>query len=666
MLVVSQSRPIPSHPTTAFQRPKEPVESLSILDGLLETPYTTIPVNRSFVTTADPIVLPLLQAVALRDNHRMWAYYTDLYASGQLKLLTRSHFSQIIRSFRPRDFYANYDASKREFVEKLNSLKGDMTDRGYALTVAEWNHILDCGRALKWPEQTQDWWEEMTREGVAPDVFSFNNYLSSLCGAAPSLQKERPVGYIFDHDGNITYTNPKKPPSETINTTQRFPLEGMSSLATDILSNMLSRKITPNAHTYELVITAHARDNNVDAINEIVERVWGFTSDGKPTPTSPLVGEPKQSSTRSISSNGSPFWPTQHTLNAIANAYGYNGALGAAIQLIDSMSNRFSIPIPPATWLSLLVWSSRCSTIYQRPYRGFISPLAAPRLFKTMTSEPYSLSPGVEAYWLMINHENRRLAKSNLDRLLVDVIKRYGPNGTDLIPEMAHIASRTLQGVKNWVPVLCDRVSRSGDKQWAIDMFKKWQYRFHLIEKTGLMRDWDEIDESQKTDIEGIFNPPTHFFSSFATRTKLAGRSVKRRMAHYLSIRRERMKHYPASWRGPGKPLFLPPGANLQFGLGSPSRYFIESHELWQEQVRGRFGGPGDHGLGPRRRFRESQNKGILRERRKILGIQRRGAKDSDLPEYWLTKHRMRMHKAEPFKSAARQHRTNSKEKKHD
>jgi hypothetical protein len=199
------------------------------------------------------------------------------------------------------------------------------------------------------------------------------------------------------------------------------------------------------------------------------------------------------------------------------------------------------------------------------------------------------VSPGVEAYWLLINHELIRFANTNIDKLLVEVIKRYGPNGTDLNPETKHLSKTTLQGVKNWIPLVCDRISRAGRRREAMKLFSRWQERFHLIEKTGLMREWDEIDESQKTGIEGIMFPADGK-TSYSTRKQLARLSRRQRMAEYNRILKKRIEHYPQGWKGPGEPLFLPYQLNVQYGLGSPSKFFVESYYLWKEQVQGVFG----------------------------------------------------------------------------
>jgi hypothetical protein len=57
----------------------------------------------------------------------------------------------------------------------------------------------------------------------------------------------------------------------------------------------------------------------------------------------------------------------------------------------------------------------------------------------------------------------------------------------------------------------------------------------------------------------------------------------------YKQVSQLRRQHYPARWRGPGRPLFLPFGINVQFGLGSPSPKFRKSYVLWQKQVQGSF-----------------------------------------------------------------------------
>src|SRR5438552_10317620 len=155
-----------------------------------------------------------------------------------------------------------------------------------------------------------------------------------------------------------------------------------------------------------------------------------------------------------------------------------------------------------------------------------------------MSSSPYEVSPGIEAYWLMINHEKKRRARGSAERLLVDVLKRYGPNGTDLTEENQDLAWRVLSGVKNWVPTLCDALSRHGERGRAVALFRRWQHRFHALETTGLLRPWDEVDEEQKTDVPGVILPKTSANQTpYSIRKGLAKRSAKQRAIVYQKIR---------------------------------------------------------------------------------------------------------------------------------
>jgi Mitochondrial ATPase expression len=567
-------------PDIASIKPPNRIQQiLHTFDPLIEPTYTTLNLSPAFTKSADPEITALLQAVAAKDDVKWWELYTQLSLTGGLKRLKRMQFSQILLALHPVNFHRNTGTNySNQFIHRVAQVKADMESFGYYLGHTEWNHLLDVARASYRPDQTQKWWDDMNRNGIPADTFAYNNYLNSLCGKAPHLQHERPLKYKIDENGKLVSLG--KSPSKSLHTYQRFPSSGKSLLATNIVQQMVSQNVPPNAATYEALIVAFARDNDLDTVNDIIRRIWGFNPDGTPTKDPPVTARTSKS----------PLWPTEHTLNAIANAYGYNGSLAAAIALVEALSSRYKIRITVAVWLSLLLWTSRRSTLYRRPRLGFISPLAAPRLFKVMTSPPYEISPGVEAYWHMINHERKRRARGSTERLLVDVIKRYGPNGTDLTPENAHLAWRVLAGVKNWVPVLCDALSRNGERDRAVSLFRRWQHRFHALETTGLLRIWDEVEPEQQSNIPGVILPSTNNTqTSYSIRKKLAKASAKERLKRYRFIRLRRKEHYPARWKGPGRPLFLPFGINVQHGLGSPARQYRKSHALWQKHVQGSF-----------------------------------------------------------------------------
>ena len=337
-------------------------------------------------------------------------------------------------------------------------------------------------------------------------------------------------------------------------------------MATDIVQQMLSKSISPTAHTYELLIVAHARDNNDSAINDIVQEIWGVNPDGTSTSSPPAAASP-----------GSPLRPSQHTLNALANAYGFNGDIKTALAVINAISERYNIIIPVSTWLALLLWASRCSTVHRRPRYGFLSPLAAPRIFQIMTSPPYNVSPGTEGYWCIIQHQMRRRAFGSVERLLVEALKRYGPNGTDLPPEMAGMEKVTLAGVKNWVPILCERVAQKGDLKRAKEIWRRWQQRFQNLHETGLLRLWDEVDESRKSKVEGIILPPATWEpTSLSIRRRLAARHKK----EYLNRRKARRLMF---LRGMGE-LEL---SRRVFGMPG---FMTRAYDFWVKQAWGSFG----------------------------------------------------------------------------
>jgi hypothetical protein len=568
-----------TNPSTEIQLSQQLQHLFQTLESFPETPYPTITLNRSFATTANPIITPLLRALEENDNGPLWERYVELRNNGDLKYLNRPHFSQVIRCMHPVRRFHGAHTDARSFINRIEDIKSDMRSFGYTLTQADWGHVIDCARAMRKqrPDQIHKWWAELMASGVRPDIWAYNHYLASLCGTSSELQNERPPRFHVAENGEIKPLGKGVAISERV--VQREPIIGMSSIANATVRDMVSQNLSPTAYTYELLITAYARDNNLDVINEIVQKIWGFNLDGTAT-TEP--GSAKKGT-------GSPLLPTQHTLNTIANAYGYNGALPSAISIIEAMSRKYDLVIPVSAWLALLMWTSRRSRIHKRPRIGFLPPEAAPRLFKIMTSPPYNVSPGIEAYWLIINHQRQRNNFGSCERLLVDLLKRYGPNGTDLTPETKHLANFAMDGAKNWVPLLCDRLAiRDGDRQRAIATHIRWQQRFHLLETTGMMRQTDEVDESRKTGVVGILKPPPNVKqTSYSIRSALAKKSARQRLIRYARITRQRRMDYP-DWH-PTRFLYIPAKTRFKIGLGSPRRYFNKSYQLWREHVQGLF-----------------------------------------------------------------------------
>ncbi|KAM4062638.1 mitochondrial ATPase expression domain-containing protein [Hirsutella rhossiliensis] len=100
----------------------------------------------------------------------------------------------------------------------------------------------------------------------------------------------------------------------------------------------------------------------------------------------------------------SPIRPTARLLDAVVDAFGALCNLPLGLDLVQHISQRYSLPIPPETWSNLLRWAYiNASAPYRHmreaePHRdlrpaSIRDPL---HVWRTMTSEPYNVEPSFD------------------------------------------------------------------------------------------------------------------------------------------------------------------------------------------------------------------------------------------------------------------------------
>ena len=449
-------------------------------------------------------LVPLMEAVSAKDDQKWWPLYLKARDKRAFKYMTRQHFQMIIGALHPRIFLPNMeyqetvtDYQRRLFYRRLEMVKLDVKRRKFELGQWEWNHILDCARAFNDINQARKWWGEMRHAGVTPSTWCYNTFMATLCGTAAKLAR------LTDPDSPL-FSEPGK---------GRRPV---SRIARRLIREMEEKNVFTSCQTYEILLTAYARDKLYHKCDQVVKKVWGFNPDGTRT----QLATPTKSS---------PLFPSGHTFIAIANSYGYAGSLSTAVKLLDKMSVYYRIPIPVAAWLGLLVWTVRRS---RPPSKGELSqadlsqaelsPETPMEIFRVMTSPPFDISPGLEAYWLMIKHELDRdteESRNNVETLLLDVLKRYGPNGTDLSQHTFLFSTTTLRQVKVFLQQWLQTVQQHHDKDTFERIFSEWQIRLLHLGVKGLLPPQDEADAARKTDI-GIIMPPKVDPLSFARKER--------------------------------------------------------------------------------------------------------------------------------------------------
>lgn len=131
---------------------------------------------------------------------------------------------------------------------------------------------------------------------------------------------------------------------------------------------------------------------------------------------------------------GSPREPTARLLNAIVESFGCMSRIQTGLKLLLYVSNKYEIPIPQATWSSLLSWAYVCASkptstmsrlrgnypVNRTTYKNVLE------IWEMMTSEPYNIQPSIDDYSCYIKAliQGHRL-KEAIEVIREEVVPHY-------------------------------------------------------------------------------------------------------------------------------------------------------------------------------------------------------------------------------------------------
>ncbi|KAG6009097.1 hypothetical protein E4U54_008605 [Claviceps lovelessii] len=157
-------------------------------------------------------------------------------------------------------------------------------------------------------------------------------------------------------------------------------------------------------------LIAFARSSSLHAIKTLIfETFYGIHIDQQSEPGNPSISGGNELPPTS------PLRPTPRLLNAIVEAFGPMSHIPLGMKLLDFVSRRYDVTIPPETWSNLLSWTYVCASKPFRPLRRLhqgdspsvsitTSTTAADvrAVWNAMTSEPYNITPTFQDHDILI------------------------------------------------------------------------------------------------------------------------------------------------------------------------------------------------------------------------------------------------------------------------
>lgn len=359
--------------------------------------------------------------------------------------LTAADFSSILLSLRPKRFlslkgrtYLNDFGYPRlsplritydEFRRRLHAVSVQMEANGYRMGVHEYTHLLDCARVGKDRGLAERLWRRMAADGVAPDTWAYNSYMAALCGTVTSERELR-----------IT--------ERTLARRSATP-EDVRTRAVTIYRSMIDRGVVPNSMTFDLLLLAMSRMGDIKGVCRTLKEVWDV--DVGALATVKEMAPP-------VVDRGSPLYPTQHTLLAVAAAFGSNNDVESAVRTVDHLARRYKVRISRPTWATLLNWTY----VATRPPAKYLPKYSPVNLWSIMTAPPYSVAATIEMYDYLVRSLIARKLPEQAIVVINDALKIYAAGAVFDVhhvgaadPWRRRMEFRERSMVRRWAELLC-------------------------------------------------------------------------------------------------------------------------------------------------------------------------------------------------------------------
>ena len=125
---------------------------------------------------------------------------------------------------------------------------------------------------------------------------------------------------------------------------------GMKATISQTFIDMIEQGIMADSRAYCLLMTALAKKGDLVGVKSILKQAWDVDVD-KPVDVDEVPQRPNGLSRQS------PLFPNDRVVWTIANIFGCNNDIPAALRVVDYISRRYSISIPSRVWEILFMWT---------------------------------------------------------------------------------------------------------------------------------------------------------------------------------------------------------------------------------------------------------------------------------------------------------------------
>ncbi|KAL1954152.1 hypothetical protein VTO42DRAFT_1560 [Malbranchea cinnamomea] len=379
----------------------------------------------------------LLALIEEGQPGRVMAAFMDPMNRKILHSLPPATFAEVLRLLSPAYFIEPYKVilerlynvragAKRmrhirsifaQFSENLRQIVSGRRHAGYKLGIAEYTHLLDCAKSMGAAELADNLWQDMLADSVEPTLECYNYYMESKTWHDAYYQKQN--HRLRSNPWNYKHRWYWKRGRGF--TGYRTGEGGVQDEVYDLFNKLVQSGLDPDTATYIQLMTASARNWDMDNVKSILKKIWNVDVDI-------LVQDPNEHPPVTQYAPSSPLYPTADLLYALAHIFCSNNDFTTALQVVDFFSLRYGLPIPEKAWKELLIWSfvlSKKRHAFGSPGHmiGRIPNSSVMEVFATMVAEPYNVTPSLRAYDILAK---LKWTRQTLDQMVSEM--RAGRN----------------------------------------------------------------------------------------------------------------------------------------------------------------------------------------------------------------------------------------------
>lgn len=284
-----------------------------------------------------------------------------------------------------------------DFAGNLAAIVQTRQSAGKALSLAEYKHLLDCARSMGDSGMAELVWDAMLNDSaVTPDLQCYNYYMEAMVWEKSYTGEDR------YHLRMTPFAYRKRANRYSRSWGWKgYGVQGRSvrKQVMRVFDEMTANGIPGDEATFVNILLGTARVGNVKGVKSVLKNVWNIHVDA-------LCDDESEVPPPTPYERSSPLYPTDRLLFAVAQSFGTNSDMNAALRSVEFISRSYNIAVPERVWHELF----ERAFVLSRPRRGLdanakrlgkVSPTLLFKMYVAMTSDPHNVEPTVDICRMM-------------------------------------------------------------------------------------------------------------------------------------------------------------------------------------------------------------------------------------------------------------------------